>query len=233
MAAFLASPGQHAEPRSRRGRYCSRWSRASGPEGARERAEAARLIALVPDAFVDLLVHTRCKDPDETVARAAVRSASTITREELVEPLIAVLDREDLVDEATNALSRYGNNIIPVIERHMQDESHGAGHSPRAAGGSRAYRDGRGRAGTDRQPAPGRCHAALSCHRVAEQAAHPPSRGSPRALDHQPAAGRGDRRALPFIPGARSAQANASKTTIPCCRRCVMPWIRSSIEFSG
>ena len=121
MAAFLASPGTTQNLVAARA-LLQQMVVASGPEGARERAEAARLIALVPDAFVDLLVKLLA-DPDETVARAAVRSASTITTDELVEPLIAVLGREDLVDDATHALSRYGNNIIPVIERHMQDES--------------------------------------------------------------------------------------------------------------
>ncbi len=121
MAAFLASPGTTQNLVAARA-LLQQMVVASGPEGARERAEAARLIALVPDAFVDLLVKL-LTDPDETVARAAVRSASTITTDELVEPLIAVLGREDLVDDATHALSRYGNNIIPVIERHMQDDS--------------------------------------------------------------------------------------------------------------
>ena len=120
MAAFLASPGPGQNPVAARA-LLEAMVGAAGPEGARERAEAARLMALVPDSFLDLLA-TLIRDEDEHVAREAIRSATTRTRDDLVEPLIAALDRSELVDEAAGALARYGNHIIPDIERHLRDD---------------------------------------------------------------------------------------------------------------
>jgi len=88
----------------------------------RERAEAARLMALVPDAFLDLF-DTLIRDEDESVAREAIRSATSVVRDELVEPLVAALERPELVDEAAGALARYGNSIIPDLERRLRDEA--------------------------------------------------------------------------------------------------------------
>jgi ATP:ADP antiporter, AAA family len=121
MAAFLASPGSSQNLDAARA-LLEAMVRVPGPEGARERAEAARLIALVPDAFLDLLA-TLIRDEDDQVAREAIRSATAIARDELVEPLLEALDRAELVDETAAALARYGNRIIPEIERRLRDES--------------------------------------------------------------------------------------------------------------
>jgi ATP:ADP antiporter, AAA family len=121
MAAFLASPGQTQNLEAARALMETMVS-ASGPNGARERAEAARLIALVPDAFLDLLgklIH----DPDDAVAREAIRSARTVVRDELIEPLLAVLGRDELTDDVATALALYGNALVPEIERRLRDES--------------------------------------------------------------------------------------------------------------
>ena len=120
MAAFLASPGPAQNLDAARA-LLETMVRASGPDGIRERAEAARLMALVPGAFLDLLA-TLVRDENEQVAREAIRSATTMARDELVEPLIIALDRAELVDEAAAALARYGNHIIPDIERRLRDE---------------------------------------------------------------------------------------------------------------
>ena len=186
MAAFLASPGPAQNLDAARA-LLEGMVKVAGPAGVRERAEAARLMALVPDAFLDLLA-TLVRDEDEQVAREAIRAATAITRDELIEPLVAALDRSDLVDEAAGALARYGNHIIPEIERILQRRRDAAGHPARAAGRAGAHRDGRGRAVAHRQSAAGRRHAAASRHRVAQQAQDAASRGQPRALDDQPAA---------------------------------------------
>ena len=121
MAAFLASPGLSQNLDAARA-LLEAMMRVPGPDGARERAEAARLIALVPDEFLDLLA-TLIRDEDDQVAREAIRSATAIARDELVEPLLEALDRAELVDETAAALARYGNRIIPDIERRLRDES--------------------------------------------------------------------------------------------------------------
>ena len=119
MAAFLASPGPAQNLDAARA-LLEAMVKVAGPDGVRERAEAARLMALVPDAFLDLLA-TLVRDEDEQVAREAIRAATAITRDELIEPLVAALDRSELVDEAAGALARYGNHIIPEIERRLRD----------------------------------------------------------------------------------------------------------------
>jgi len=120
MAAFLASPGPAQNLDAARA-LLETMVRAKGPDGARERAEAARLMALVPDSFLDLLGEL-LSDENEAVAREAIRSATIVTRDELVRPLIQTLARPELVDEATGALARYGNHIIPEIEERLRDD---------------------------------------------------------------------------------------------------------------
>ena len=120
MAAFLASPGASQNLEAARA-LIETMAGAPGPEGARERAEAARLIALVPDAFPDIL-NTLIRDQDETVAREAVRSAKAILSGDLVPVLISVLGRDELTDEVAGALAGHGPAIVPEIERCLRDE---------------------------------------------------------------------------------------------------------------
>ena len=120
MAAFLASPGPTQNLEAAR-TIVEAMVRAQDGNGARERAEAARLICLVPDAFLDLL-DDLIRDADVNVAREAVRSARVIVREELIEPLMSVLGRDELTDDVANALARYGNSIIDEIETRLRDE---------------------------------------------------------------------------------------------------------------
>jgi ATP:ADP antiporter, AAA family len=121
MAAFLASPGPSQNLVAAR-TILEAMVRSPGQSGARERAEAARLIALVPDAFIDLLAGLLC-DEDEEVTRQAIRAARVVARAELVAPLMQTLTRPDLVDEASDALSRLGNAIVPEIRRRISDEA--------------------------------------------------------------------------------------------------------------
>lgn len=121
MAAFLASPGPAQNLDAARA-LLEAMVQVAGPDGVRERAEAARLMAVVPGAFLNLLA-TLVRDEDEHVAREAIRSATEITRDELIEPLVAALDRPELVDEAAGALARYGNHIIPEMERRLRDDA--------------------------------------------------------------------------------------------------------------
>ena len=120
MAAFLASPGRSQNLEAARA-LLEAMARTTGPEGARDRAEAARLMALVPGAFPDLLA-LLIGDEDEEVARQAVRTARVIAREELAGPLIAALGRPELVDEAADALGRLGDSVVPEIARRLRNE---------------------------------------------------------------------------------------------------------------
>jgi ATP:ADP antiporter, AAA family len=121
MAAFLASPGPTQNVIAAR-TLIEGMVNEPGEAGARERQEAARLIALVPDGFLDLLSRL-IKDEDEEVAREAIRSAKKIAREDLFEPLLSALERDNLTDEAAAALASCGNGIIPEVEERLRDEN--------------------------------------------------------------------------------------------------------------
>jgi len=120
MAAFLASPGPSQNLDAAR-TLLETMAKASGPEGVRDRAEAARLIALVPDVFLDILI-ALIRDENEIVAREAVRSAKAIRSEELVPALVSVLGRDELTDDVAAALAALGPSIVPDIERRLRDE---------------------------------------------------------------------------------------------------------------
>ena len=120
-AAFLASPGPAQNLDAAR-MIVEAMAASGGPEGRRERAEAARLVAMVPDAFLDLL-GSLIADEDVEVARQALRSARVIAREELVEPLLAALARPELADEASAALARLGDRIVAGISARLRDDA--------------------------------------------------------------------------------------------------------------
>ena len=121
MAAFLAAPGPQQNIDAARSLLKTMTS-ASGPEGARERAEAARLIALSPEAFGDLLPGL-IRDEDPEVVRQAIGTARTIVSDQTIEPLIDALARSEISDEAASALARFGSAVVPIIARHMDDET--------------------------------------------------------------------------------------------------------------
>jgi AAA family ATP:ADP antiporter len=121
MAAFLASPGPSQNLDAARA-ILEAMATSPGAEGARDRAEAARLIALVPGEFLDLLAKL-LQDEDEDVARQAIRSARTVVREELARPLIHNLPRTELADEAADALARLGNVIVADLAERLRDET--------------------------------------------------------------------------------------------------------------
>jgi AAA family ATP:ADP antiporter len=120
MAAFLAAPGR-AQNLDAAGVILDAMVHATGPGSARERAEAARLIAMVPDTFLPLLV-TLLQDSDPDVARQAIRSARVVAHEDLIVPLLNTLANPELADEASGALSRLGNAALPAIASRLGDD---------------------------------------------------------------------------------------------------------------
>jgi ATP:ADP antiporter, AAA family len=121
MAAFLSSPGPSQNLEAAR-TLLDGMVHSPGHEGARDRAEAARLLAMVPAEFGDLLAELLVDD-DEEVARLAIRSARVVARDELAAPLMLALGRPYLADEAAEALSRLGPGIVPQVAERLSDES--------------------------------------------------------------------------------------------------------------
>ncbi len=119
MAAFLASPGP-AQNLEAAQQILEAMIHAPGHEGARERAEAARLIALVP-AFSPMLPPL-IADRDAEVALRAIETARVLVREDTVDALLDALGRAEVSDAAAAALARFGNSVVPEIARRLDNE---------------------------------------------------------------------------------------------------------------
>jgi AAA family ATP:ADP antiporter len=96
---------------------------ARGPEGRRDRAEAARLIGTVhdPDFLCDLLPSLMA-DEDLEVARQAVRAADRLGREEFTVPLMIALGRAELTDYAAEALAKLGDAVVAPLSQALRSE---------------------------------------------------------------------------------------------------------------
>jgi AAA family ATP:ADP antiporter len=119
MAAFLASSGPAQNLDAARA-ILEAMVLSGGAAGARDRAQAARVLAVAPDAFPDL-VATLLGDEDREVALQAIGAARASMRDDLVTPLIGALTRPELADEAARTLAQYGNSIVPELERRLND----------------------------------------------------------------------------------------------------------------
>jgi hypothetical protein len=118
-AAFLAAPGPSQNLDAARV-ILEAMAHNSEPDSRRDRAEAARLLSVVPDDFLYLL-GPLIEDEDLDVARQAIRSAFVVAREDFVPSLLVALGRQELADEAAGALARLGNLIVPTLEAAMGD----------------------------------------------------------------------------------------------------------------
>lgn len=121
MAAFLASPGPSRNLDATRA-ILEQMVNAPGAEGVRDRLEAARVIGLAPEGLDDYLARL-LHDEDTGVARLAIAAARTARRESAEVPLIELLARADLTEDAADALSRYGPSIVPRLKERLLDEA--------------------------------------------------------------------------------------------------------------
>ncbi|HEX5474051.1 MAG TPA: Npt1/Npt2 family nucleotide transporter [Vicinamibacterales bacterium] len=121
MAAFLASAGPSRNLEASRA-ILEQMAAASGPDGARERIEAARVLALADEGCDDLLCRL-IRDDDAGVARQAIATARTRLSPGVVDALIDALGHPEAGDEAADALARYGNDVVPALEARLLDET--------------------------------------------------------------------------------------------------------------
>ena len=120
MAAFLASAGPAQNLIAARAILEGMvWS--EGAEGKRDRIEAARLLALVPE-FTDLLI-LLAGDPDPDVARHAVRAVRDFDNPVQLSVLFDALSRPHVAHEAADALSQHADAVMDQIEKQLQDEA--------------------------------------------------------------------------------------------------------------
>jgi ATP:ADP antiporter, AAA family len=121
MAAFFACPGRAQNLDAARA-ILEAMARSDGSAGKRDRLEAARLLAFVPDSFTDLL-QLLITDRDSDVACQAIKTARALPTGKLRPSLIDALGRPDLVDEAAAALAHHGEPAIPEIELRLEDSA--------------------------------------------------------------------------------------------------------------
>jgi len=119
IAAFLASPGPSRNVEAARA-ILEAMVHADGREGRRERAEAARLLAVLPTGFADL-ARILIADPETEVVRHALRNVQP--DDELVPDLVNALALPGLAGDAAAALARFGERILPEIERLLHDST--------------------------------------------------------------------------------------------------------------
>jgi AAA family ATP:ADP antiporter len=119
MAAFLASPGPSQNLDAARVMLTA-MTDSPGPAGVRDRLQAARVLALVPGLFTDLLIRL-IDDPDDGVARQAIAAASVVMRDDVVAALLGALARADLTSDAAVKLAQYGNALVPELARRLND----------------------------------------------------------------------------------------------------------------
>ena len=88
----------------------------------RDRAEAARLLAMIDDPPVALL-ELLANDLDGDVARAAIRAAERVKPLELLDCLLLALARPEIVDDAVTAIAALGDDAVPLLEAALVDAS--------------------------------------------------------------------------------------------------------------
>ena len=119
MTAFLARPGMAQNLEAAR-QLLAGMVAEPGPEGARTRAEAARLLGVLPDDFGPLLVQLLV-DSDDEVVREAIRSVGKLRKRRLVRDLLDRLSDQRFVPEVVEALARFGDAVVGNLSDHMSD----------------------------------------------------------------------------------------------------------------
>jgi ATP:ADP antiporter, AAA family len=120
-AAFLAAPGRAQNLDAAR-LMVEGMAHAAGPEGRRDRTEAARLIGTIGESSLIDLLPALIADEDLDVARQAIRATHRVGTERLASPLIQALGRAELSDDAAEAIARMGDAVVPEIARSLRAE---------------------------------------------------------------------------------------------------------------
>ena len=84
----------------------------------RTRVEAARLLRRLPDAF-DAELEALVSAPEPEVARDAIVAAGILRKRSCVPLLVPRLANDELVDEVTDALARFGDRVVGALRDHL------------------------------------------------------------------------------------------------------------------
>lgn len=119
MTAFLARPGEAQNLEAAR-QLLATMVAEPGSEGARTRAEAARLLGILSDDFGPMLSQL-LGDSDDEVVREAIRSVGKLRKRRLVPDLLDRLSDRRFVPDITEALARFGDSIVGNLRDQMSD----------------------------------------------------------------------------------------------------------------
>ncbi len=125
MVAFLARPGE-TQNLDAAHRILQPMTTEPGPEGARTRLEAARLIGSLPDAFGEEL-EVLLRDPDQEVARHAIRAAGRLRKRRLLPVLLDRISDPGLSEEVVDAVVSLGDSVVGSLRDQLADQATEAG----------------------------------------------------------------------------------------------------------
>jgi AAA family ATP:ADP antiporter len=121
VAAYLARPGVAQSTEAARA-ILDEMCREKGAKGERTRLEVARLLPEIPDSF-DPLLATLLRDTSPLVVREAIRSAGILRKFSAAPILLEHLPKEELCTDATEALVKFGDEIVGLLGEHLSDGS--------------------------------------------------------------------------------------------------------------
>lgn len=119
MVAFLAQPGPTQNLATAR-LMMDRLLDPHGAGGKQARVEAARLLAILPDAF-DAQLDTLLADVEPEVVRAAVAAAARLGKRRAVPRLLELLGDRHLRGDAAEALVAMGDRVVGSLRDHLND----------------------------------------------------------------------------------------------------------------
>ncbi len=119
LVAFLAHPGEAQNLVAARVLF-DQMVRETGPDSARTRLEAARLLAVLPDEF-DEQLRILLADPDLEVVRAAIRAVGALRKRRFVLRVMDRLGDPELNDDAAAALAEFGDRVVGTLRDYLAD----------------------------------------------------------------------------------------------------------------
>lgn len=119
LAAFLARPGRSQNLDAAR-LLLAKMIEDTGASGRRGRLEAARLLAILPDAF-DRELRSLIGDDDVEVAQAAIAAVGALKKRALIGDLIDRIAEPAVSEGIVSALAAFGDRIVGTLRDYLTD----------------------------------------------------------------------------------------------------------------
>lgn len=119
LVAFLARPGARQNLDAAR-LLLAKMVEEPGPAGQRTRLEAARLLAMLPDAFERELL-ALVEDEDVEVVRAAITAVGVLKKRSMIGLLLDRAAEPALNESCITALASFGDRIVGTLRDYLID----------------------------------------------------------------------------------------------------------------